>query len=253
MRVGFLTAPLLRKEREYPFADLPQHVKPIIVRALETAWERIVDHVERHGGALIEEGERTITARLAQALDDIQTEPDHPSGFSASQFQNVVRDAAVMSYDDKSLEKRPDLAFRLISIQPGLERSADYGLFVECKIVGPSHPVRDYCKKGLFRFVCGEYAWAMPCGMMVGYAWEGFTVESELSSYLGCGGARDMNLRFSPRLVPALAGSFPLYESGHGRTWTRNGKSHGDIAILHLWLPLRRGAQSQGISLPASK
>lgn len=253
MKAGFLTSPLLRKPREYPFRDLPWYAKAIIVCAIEAAWERIVEHAEQEGGNLADEGEEVLTTRLEHSLVDLQSEPDHPSGFSASLFQNVVREAAVTSYDDGSLKKKPDLTFRLNSTEPGIERSADYGIFLECKIIGPNHPIRDYCRKGLFRFVCGEYAWAMPCGMMVGYAWEGFTVEGELSNYLGSGGAARMNLRFSPRLVPELAGSLPLYESGHSRNWTRNGKSHGDIAVLHLWLPLRRVAQSQGIDLPASK
>ncbi len=244
---------MLRAPREYPFGDLPPHVKPIIVRAIEAAWERIVEDAERHGGALIQETETTVTARLAQALDDIRAEPDHPSGFSASQFQSVVRDAAVTSYDDKSLDKKPDLTFRLISTQPGIEQSIDYGLFVECKIVGPNRPIRDYCEKGLWRFVCGDYAWAMPCGMMVGYAWESFTVEGKLIHYLQSGGSEKMNLRFLPRPVSAFSTSSPVYESGHGRTWTRNGKSHGDISVLHLWLPLHRGTQRKRDSNPVEE
>lgn len=245
MRPGVLTSPMLRAPRDYPFGDLPQYVKPIVTRAIEAAWERIVEHAEQHGGALIEEAEPTITARLAQALDDIRVESNHPAGFSASLFQNVVRDAAVTSYDDRSLDKKPDLTFRLISTQPGIELSADYGLFVECKIIGPHRPVRDYCEKGLWRFVCGDYAWAMPCGMMVGYAWEGFSVENELTRYLRSGAAEKMNLRFLPKAVPAFADTLPVYESGHGRTWTRKGKDHGDITVLHLWLPLPRRLQGE--------
>jgi hypothetical protein len=241
MTSGFLTSPILRKPREYPFPDFPAAAKPVIVRAIETAWQQIIQHVERHGGLLIAEGEEVLTARLEQCLLDIQAEPDHPSGFSASLFQNVVREAAVTSYDDRSLKKKPDLTFRLHSAQAGVEPSPHNGLFVECKIVGPDRPVRDYCRKGLFRFVSGEYAWAMPCGMMLGYAWEGFSIADQLNPYLQSGKSRALNVQFLPRPVPALSGSSPVFESGHGRTWVRDGKSHGDIAILHLWLPLQRG------------
>lgn len=242
MKAGSLTAPMLRKRRDYPFDDLPPYVKPIIVRAIEAAWDRIVEGVELYGGALCQEPEPTITARLAQALNDIRTEPDHPSGFSASQFQDVTREAAVTSYDDKSLEKRPDLAFRLIATQPGIQQSTDYALFVECKIVGPNHPIRDYLDKGISRFVRGEYAWAMPCGMMIGYAWEGFSVESRLGTYLESAGWERIELKFPLRRVPELSEGTPVYESQHGRKWSREGKSHGEISILHLWLPLPKAA-----------
>jgi len=240
MSSGFLTAPILRRSREYPFADLPVSVKLIILQAIEVAWERIVEHSEQHGGALAEEGEEILTTRLEESLNDLLTEADHPSGFSASLFQTVVREASVTSYDDRSLKKKPDLTFRLVSSEPGREPSSHRGLFVECKIVGPHHPVRDYCKKGLVRFVAGEYAWAMPCGMMIGYAWDGFGVEEKLARHLRSGRSSEMNVQFLPRRVPTSSVSFPLFESGHQRTWTRNGKSHGDINILHFWLPLSR-------------
>ena len=241
MSPGILTAPILRKSRDYPFRDFPAFAKPIIVRAIEAAWERIGEHSEQHGGSLLEEGEEVLTTRLEECLNDIQSEPDHPSGFSASLFQAVVRDAAVTSYDDSSLKKRPDLTFRLVPVEPGLERSSHYGLFVECKIVGPRHPVQDYCDHGLLRFVSGEYAWAMPCGMMVGYAWEGFSISDTLNDHLRTGKSPGMSLLSMPRPVPAQPGSSPVFESGHGRAWVRDGKSHGDIVILHLWLPLQRG------------
>jgi len=240
MSSGLLTAPILRKPRDYPFPDFPAFAKPIIVQAIEAAWERIVQHAERSDGALIAEWEEVLTTRLEHCLLDIQTEPDHPSGFSASLFQHVVREAAVTSYDDRSLKKRPYLTFRLLSAQAGVEPSPHNGLFVECKIVGPDRPVTDYCGKGLLRFVSGEYAWAMPCGMMLGYAWEGFSIEAQLNPYLQSAKPPEMNVEFLPRPVPALSGSLPVFESGHGRTWVRDGKSHGDIVILHLWLPLRR-------------
>lgn len=243
---GYLTSPMLRREREYPFDDLPITIKLIIIRAIQAAWERIVQDANRRGGRLLEEGEEVLTARLAQCLADIQAE-DHPSGFSASLFQNLVREEAVASYDDRSLKKRPDLTFRLNSTKPGMERSPNSGLFVECKVVGPRHPLKDYCEKGLFRFVCGEYAWAMPCGMMIGYAGEGYTIEGRLNDYLESEGAETLNLQILPRVVSALSESVPVYETGHRRTWSRNGKSHGDITVLHLWLPLpRRNQVSRG-------
>jgi hypothetical protein len=239
MRSNKLTSPILRRPQKYPFPDLPACAKPIIVEAIHAAWQRIVEHADRSGGRLSDENEDVLTTRLEQTLYDIQTEPDHPSGFSASIFQEVVRDAAVTNYDDSSLKKRPDLTFRLQPSLPDVVQSPNYGLFVECKLVGPKRKLSKYCKHGLLRFVVGEYAWAMPCGMMVGYACEGFTVESKLIRHLKSMRGTSMNLRFLPRPAPTLSRVSTVFESGHGRTWRRDGKSHGDITVLHLWLPLR--------------
>jgi hypothetical protein len=240
MKSGFLTAPILRKSREYPFADFPLPIKLIILQAIQTAWERIVEDSRQCGGALAGEGEEVLTTRLEECLNDLLTETGYPSGFSASLFQTVIREASVTSYDDSSLKKKPDLTFRLVSSEPGRESSSHDGLFVECKIVGPRHSARDYCNKGLLRFVIGEYAWAMPCGMMIGYVWDGLGIEEKLASHLRSGRSAQMNVRFLPRQVPTASVSFPLFETGHQRTWTRNGKGHGDINVLHFWLPLPR-------------
>jgi hypothetical protein len=166
-RRPLLTAPLKQPPRIYPLRDWNAPYKEIVFQALYSAWKRLVDEAETSGGALLEEQEPAITVRLERALNDIQNEPGHPSGFSGSIFQTVVC-CEVTSYDQKKLEKRPDLAFRLISVEPGLDRSL-FALFAECKLVGPNNPIRLYCGKGIQRFVYGDYAWAMPTGLMVGY------------------------------------------------------------------------------------
>ena len=69
----------------------------------------------------------------------------------------------------KNPDKDPDLWFRLRSDEePTTVLSTHDGLFVECKPVDNSHPVRsDYCDKGLLRFIVGDYAWAMQDALMV--------------------------------------------------------------------------------------
>ncbi len=237
MSSGLLTFPILRKPLEYPFADIPLEIKVVVALAIDSAWQRIRSHAGEIQGDLCEEAEVPLTTRLEQCLNDLLEEDFLPE-FSASIFQNVVRGGEVTSYDDRSLEKKPDLTFRLISVQPGIDRSPNRGLFVECKIVGPKHPIRDYCHKGVARFVSGEYAWAMPCGMMIGYAREEFTVEGRLNPYLLSAESAALNVSFPPRLASSQPVSCRLYESGHRRVWTRSGKSHGDITLFHLWLPL---------------
>jgi hypothetical protein len=235
-----LTAPLRRPEVSYPLRDLELVCKQIIIQALRSAWERILGQMALDGGNLCAEPEPAITSRLEIALNTILGEPGHPSGFSGSLFQDVVRGAEIPNYNSQSLEKRPDLTFRLISIQPGLDRSL-YALFVECKIVGPSHSVDEYCGHGILRFVAGDYAWAMPCGMMLAYAHPGFTV-SDLLAYFRrtTPQTRELRILHPPRPSRDLSGDPQVYESSHGRTWVYPGRDHGagDLCLLHLWLPL---------------
>lgn len=236
-----LTAPLRRPWVSYPLRDLELACKQIFVQALRSAWERIVEQMARDGGNLCTEPEPAITSRLEVALNAILGEPGHSSGFSGSLFQDVVRGAEISNYNNEALEKRPDLTFRLISIEPGLDRSL-YALFVECKIVGPSHPVTAYCGEGIRRFVVGDYAWAMPCGMVLAYAHPGFTVSGFLLPYLRRATPANETLQVlhPPRSSRDLSGDPPVYESAHGRPWVYPERSHGpgNISLLHLWLPL---------------
>lgn len=241
LRRPLLTAPIPQKPGAYPLPDMEPSLKKIILDALRYAWERIINEVLTGGGSLSLEPEPAITTRLEKALNEIQDEPGHPSGFSGSLFQTVVRDASVMSYDHSALEKKPDLTFRLIDTLPGIDR-AHYGLFGECKIVGPQHSVRAYCEKGLARFIKGEYAWAMPSGLMIAYASPGYSVRRDLHRHLCREDAEgvSLGLQFSPRPAEAFPGTPTAYESGHQRSWTypQDGRSPGDITIFHLWLPL---------------
>jgi hypothetical protein len=234
----FLTAPLRRPSARYPLPDFEPYLKQIIIQALRSAWERIIEQVSHDGGDLLEEAEPALNARLENALNAIQAEPGHPSGFSGSIFQSVVRGAEMVSFNSARLEKRPDLTFRLISTTPGCDRHL-HSLFVECKIVGPSHSVEAYCLRGLARFVCGDYAWAMPSAMMLAYAHPGFSVATALIPFLrnAISSKETLWLRSPPRLTRLV--DPPVYQSGHARPWTYpdGGDAPGDIAVLHLWLP----------------
>jgi hypothetical protein len=238
-RRPLLTAFLKHPSGIYPFRDWDAPLKQVVFQALNAAWESLTREAEAAGGTLLDEQEPAITVRLEKALNDIQNEPEHPSGFSSALFQTVVR-GDVTSYDQSKLEKRPDLTFRLISVAPGLDRSL-FALFAECKLVGPRHPIRLYCMEGVHRFVCGDYAWAMPTGLMVGYTHPPYTIPDHLASYLLRNAESDiLRTRALPRPVPTLHDIPPIYETRHDRPWVfpEDGRSPGEIALLHVWLPL---------------
>jgi hypothetical protein len=234
-----LTVPLKRRPGSFPFRDWGLPHKRIVFQALHAAWNRVVQEAEDAGGDLLVEQEPAITVRLEKALNEIQNEPEHPSGFSGAIFQTVVRGGEVTSYDHKALEKRPDLAFRLYSVEPGLDRSL-FALFAECKLVGPKNSIHLYCSKGIHRFVCGDYAWTMPTGLMIGYTYSPLTIPNHLASYLRRAGRENFQTRVLPRRFPAALGVPPVYETRHDRPWVfpEDRRSPGEIALLHFWLPL---------------
>ena len=100
-------------------------------------------------------------------------------GFTPDVFC-VSREAKYSSFDGTHLEKMPDLHFRVLRNEVSLP--SEDGLFVECKPVDREHPAgRDYCNKGIIRFVNGDYAWALSEAMMVGYASPGYSLPDKLS------------------------------------------------------------------------
>jgi len=240
-RRPLLTTRLRWPKASYPLPALDVPIKQLILDGLRSAWERIVRQTAEDGGDLCAETEPAITSRLHITLNAILGEVGHPSGFSGSIFQDVVRGAEIPNYSNDKLEKRPDLTFRLISVKPGLDRSL-CALFTECKIVGSGHPVTAYCGSGILRFVIGDYAWAMPCGMMVAYSHSGFSVSDSLLPYLQPSTAERERLRLMqlPSLSAHLSGDPPVYVSSHGRPWhyPEQGDQPGDISLLHLWLTL---------------
>lgn len=234
---GLLTTDISRyaNEGEIPHEDLPRPIKAVILRAISDAWS---DVRARVGEDLATSKETDLTAALKHHLNRIREEEDPPSGFRGSLFEVVATDSTIPAYDGSSLEKRPDLIFRFIA-HGSVPFSEHKALFVECKPVGPGHPISVYGKKGLVRFVKGEYAWAMPSAMMIGYARGGRSVPKTLRPHLKKHQGEDDPYRTlsMPRRAAA-----PLpegtYVTEHDRPWLyqETERSPGRIALLHLWL-----------------
>src|SRR5438309_358139 len=100
-------------------------------------------------------------------------------GFKYPEFR-INRESKVESYNKQYRNKMPDIHIDITRASVPEVPSHD-GLFVECKPVDRDHPAgRDYCDRGVLRFVDGDYAWALPQGMMVGYAATGYTIAAKL-------------------------------------------------------------------------
>jgi hypothetical protein len=84
---------------------------------------------------------------------------------------------------------------------------------VECKPVDRNHPISScYCKKGLVRFVNGDYAWAMQDALMVGYATERYSF-TKFASVLD-DGKKSAALKTTNHFA---VDEYAIYSSSHNR------------------------------------
>ncbi len=232
----FLTKKITSAAESLPHEDFPIATRRVVVKAFKAAWSELR---ESAGDELATCEENRITANLEYCLNRIREDRGHPSGFRASLFQPVDRGSEVISYDGRHVSKKPDLVIRRFSLRTtSIPFPAYQALFVECKIMDRNHPVSDYGKEGLVRFVDGRYAWAMPSAMMIAYTRGGYSVASTLSGFLERQrGAGDPYRTCSlPAEVRVLGRK--VFVTEHDRTWNfpETNRSPGPIALLHLWL-----------------
>lgn len=234
---GLLTRRLTETRGEAPYSDYPAGIYQTVFAAISKAWQMLIDE---EAEALPSFGEVDTTACLQMLLEDLRCAAEPVvRGFTSGLFETVHRDSSLLSCDGRSLEKQPDLTFRLINRHPGMKYSLFRAIFVECKLVEPpSKPVRLYCTEGIRRFINGQYAWAMPSGVMVAYARAGCSVLRDLEPFLSSrqdAGEDPFLTRSLPRLWNLGSSSTDVYSSTHGRRCGRNGWL-GEIQLHHLWL-----------------
>ena len=224
--------------RVLPYAEICLPVLLIVESAPRAAWD-LLRADPRPGFDLLTADEDAVTLELHEALFDRVFNKGIVDGFDSALFSSVEREPKIRSYDYCHPDKMPDLLVRLVGRPPGVRNTQD-GLFIECKPVDSKHAVREhYCGKGLVRFVLGEYAWAMPNAMMVGYAKEGHTVSTRLVPALQVWAPAGT---FSvPRACPYSKGSPTsevVYSTKHGRgfEYLETQQAAPEITIRHLWL-----------------
>lgn len=235
---GLLTRKLDQVRAQAPYVDYSPAIYRTVFTAILRSWRGLVDH---EGEALAHYSEVEVTACMQVVLEELRlaAEPAVP-GFTSKWFETVTRDGSMASYDGHHLEKQPDFTIRLIDRHPGLRSSLYRGIFVECKIVGSSFPVRLYCNHGIGRFVRGEYAWAMPTGVMVAYARDQHTVGQNLVPLLAQHSKDGSTDPFLTKSLPTVSSNFSVpsarvFSSIHARPHSQNGRP-GAIQLHHLWL-----------------
>lgn len=220
----------------FPYPDIPEHDKEVIEKAIEIAWSRLLARYDLRAFDEVQLNE-LIRMELNDLLDE---DPSPVPAYTSERFETVERDSEYPDYTGQLLKKKPDLRFRYVGRKrPGVLRREQHALFVECKIVDSTdrkHDMEFYTQHGLARFIRGDYAWAMPSAMMIGYVRDGSScVPVELTNHL-----RDCKSRRAYRLraLPIRCARGQAYESRHRRRFRVAKLSPGDIVITHIWLPL---------------
>jgi hypothetical protein len=230
MAVGFFTKGI---EFTLPHPPIPQRTILLLCTVIRRAWQLLSENPPS-GLILHSENEDTITQVLVEIIENRLRRSGEVDGFDLVRFGMVSREPKKTNVNKKHPDKMPDIFFDLKRDQYSILSEQD-GLFVECKPVDSRHAVWPcYCKKGLIRFVNGDYAWAMQDALMVGYARINYSFKN-LTSVLD--DAKSVDLRTNGHSETA---EYSIYCSSHARDfeWPENRGQACQISVSHIWLPL---------------
>jgi len=201
---------LARREHRYPLQDMPLWAKRAVLDAIQVAYRSALEDGEPF------KDENHLSGILVDGLNEVRRDAGQVPAFSADLFQVVNRDGCTATFDGASLDKRPDMIFRLAGALDQYD-----GWFAECKIVDATHRPGLYLSEGVNRFITGDYAWAMPSALMLAYAGEGYSV----------GRVRSLD-------TAAWEHDPNLAASTHPRSWCYPGTTRmpGPVCLLHVWL-----------------
>ncbi|NOQ46105.1 MAG: hypothetical protein GQ559_05460 [Desulfobulbaceae bacterium] len=231
MAIGFFT-----HEIEYllPHPPIPKRSLLIIFNVIKRAWQLLKEKPPADF-ILHTSDEDTITQVLVEVIENRLRKNGDVDGFNCALFGKVSREPKITNVDKNHPDKMPDIFFDLQRDQLPILNDQD-GLFVECKPVDRKHPILScYCKKGLIRFVNGDYAWAMQDAMMVGYVSEPYSLDkfaAILNDGKKCTALKTIN--------HSTVDEKTIYRSSHNRefNWPQSRGQAGPIEVSHLWLQI---------------
>ena len=218
-----------------PHPPISLSVFLVLEEAVCAAWEVLRLHPPPRF-SLATAIEADINAYLHETLKDNIWNRDVVDGFDDELIRTIVR-PETRSFDGKHLGKKPDMMVELVDIPEGV-RPSQYGIFIECKPVDAKHSlVAHYCDKGIQRFVCGDYAWAMTQAMMIGYVDSDENPAERIEPALEA--RKDVVLPVhAPTTCPHSLKGLPVAITEHHRDfcYVENGQKAPDITLRHLWL-----------------
>ena len=228
-----------------PYRDLPlpamemRHVLAIEA-AIRRAWQLLL---RSSSATILEEAdEKYVTIELVRVLEELRLSGECPP-FDEENFGRVSRGEEFLNYDGRAVEKRPDMTFELKARRPGIRASLSFydRLFVECKVLKQKGAtVREYAIDGIDRFLRGDYAWAMPNSLMLGYVRTSLNLPKALDDHFQRNSGKNMERYAVVSMTERcrISRQEPrVYQSVHGRKWHyRTGNQPGNIIVRHLWL-----------------
>lgn len=223
---------------QYPYADIDIKSKLVVEEAIRYSWIDLISHPEEYDIDLNTAIENKISEALQQKLENLKTNRAL-EGFNEDFFTIIPRSENLRNYNGQSLDKQPDFVIRPSKRAAGTN-PLQYGIFVECKPVDDNHTIgQKYCMDGVIRYVRGDYAWAMPSGLMLAYVRNNRTIPEDLKSYLKGDYNLSCNVIQLPEKCNETTNSNPaVYVTKHDRTWIHptHNRYPGDITLRHLWL-----------------
>lgn len=223
-----------------PHPPLPWPLLLKIEEAIGVAWGLLRDQPPE-GFDLSTAEENEITHKLQTAVFDRVLRDKMVAGFDRQVFTVGTRGAELQNFDGTRRDMKPDLLVGFVG-RPEVRIPTQDWLFIECKPVGPKHNVlRHYCRKGITRFLNGEYAWTMTQALMIGYASTSYELKATLKDALKHGETEfcvESQLRECLRTYRTLF-SHDVQVSRHRRNFAylETEVAAPTITLRHIWLP----------------
>jgi hypothetical protein len=221
----------------YPHPPFPDAVLRAVVSAIRRAWMPIAEDERKRGTEKVtREKERHLNNELRKELFALILLWRTQDASAPDMFEMPVVDGAMEDYLGKRLQSSPDLTIRLRDVRPLAANPLFDAIFIECKRVREGSNLGPYTK-GMKRFLDGQYAWAVPQAVMIGYLETGQVLPDHLEERIRRNGDGMQVVAYSNNQAVRSSGKRYLAYTRHERTWThRNGDAPGNIELLHLWL-----------------
>jgi hypothetical protein len=227
--------------------QIPDSLIRIVADVLAVAWRHLLKEYDNPTFCKFVEDD--ITEKLYMILGEIDDDPmEELRGLA--QLQSPVREGNMRNYNNSHPDKQPDLTWRPAKgLLGNVGNTATAAIFIECKPVDQARSIGStYCKKGLIRFVNGDYSWRVNRAMMVGYVRNRSTLPGALETSLANPGMSSL-LGYSGTLRKEknTIKNDTVWSTTHNRSFKLNNMPVGDIQIDHLWLyPLEPCDSSKG-------
>ncbi len=238
---GYLVREALERQASMPYPGFQDFEVELLEKMLRRMWCEALASQALHKVDFAKAKEEEIPFALAVTFDTVLSVHSGKFQDFLGAFSYDAPEPKLQNFDRSSIGKKCDFTFRRAVPQPGTSRLHN-AFFVEAKLVTNDHTMGYYASTGLERFLDGDYAWAMPQAMLLGYK---RLTSQELPRSLedhfrrnGGKKAQDLHLIEGPEAFVLSRGTPRMYWTLHNRDKPRPGTevTLGKIQVFHLWL-----------------